>query len=299
MTMQMIGGLPIHDLTGQLGEDYFKILVHGPQGSGKSTLASTLALLGPMLYIDMTGERGLRSFQGAAYSGNIKFIRPTTIAELDDVFHDLARGGHPFKTVVLDSATSVQKLTLRFLLGYSETSVKEIKRGSTGADQRTWGQALDIMSDIATFWYSLASSDRAQPMHVVMVCQSKEVEDDETGEIIYRPDVQKGAQSAFLASPDYVMYTDTETRMGGDLDAPKQHIVRFGVDRKYRTKARIPIDLRGRIPTILGRDIDPTTGQPKQVDLVQLGRILRVGGIPRNRPAPTASPAPAPHPQTA
>ena len=266
-------GVPTSSMD-DLAEDLGKWLIHGPQGSGKSTLASTIAEVGPTLFIDLVGEKGTRSFRGAAYEKNITIIRPDSVTALDDIFWQLAKGDHPFKAVVLDSLTSLQKMTMRFILGHDETAVREIRQGTAPADQRSWGQTLDIMTDTATFWYGLADSQRDHPMHVVMTAQTK-INEDDFGNTVRIPDVQKGALSITLAAPDYVVYTDVEDNMDAMADdtlPPVTHIVRFGSDPAYRIKGRVPVHLRGRIPPVLGRK--------RPTSLVDLSRVLGVGGLP-------------------
>lgn len=274
----------------ELGSDYFKAVIHGPQGYGKTRLASTIARCGKTLYIDLVGEKGVRSFQGAPYAKNITISRPKSIQMLDDVFWKLAEGDHPFVAVVIDSITSVQKMAMRFMLGHSETAVREIRQGTAPADQRTWGQTLDIMVDTSTFWFGLADADRPKPMHVIMTAQTIYTENQDTGEIDRCPDVQKGARSISLAAPDYILYCDLEENIdaiGDDSVPPALHVVRFGAHPGYRTKARLPHHLtigtgKGQIPPILGRR-SPT-------DLTQLARVLGIGGIPSAAPVTKAPP---------
>ena len=266
--------------------DYGRWLIHGPQGAGKTTLASTIAGAGKTLFVDFTGEKGIRSFQGAPYAKNITVARPSSITALDDLFWELDAGDHDFNAVVLDSLTAVQKMTMRYLLGHDETAVREIKQGTAPADIRTWGQSLDIMVDTATFWYGLADGDRKHPMHVVMTAQTKITEDEDSGTTTRTPDVQKGALSITMAAPDYIVYADVEENMdalGDDSEPPVRHIVRFGSHPGYRTKARLPHNLRGKLPPILGRK--------NPADLVQLSRVLGVGGVPaaRKKAAATAA----------
>ncbi len=258
-----------------MASDYARVLIHGPQGSGKSTLASTIAQTGKTLYIDLVGEKGVRSFQGAPYAKNIQVIRPDSITALDDLYWALDAGDHDYKAVVIDSLTSVQKMAMRYILGHDETAVREIRQGTSPADQRSWGQTLDIMTDTATFWFGLADAQRPKPIHVVMTAQTKMVTDEDGHMTERAPDVQKGALSIVLAAPDYILYTDVETNMdalGDDSLAPVNHIVRFGADPMYRTKGRIPVTMRGKLRPILGRET--------QVSLTTLGRALGMGGIP-------------------
>jgi hypothetical protein len=276
----MSAGIEYEDAA-DVKEDYGRWLIHGPQGSGKTVLASTIAEMGPTLFIDLTGEKGIRSFRGAPYEKNIKIARPTSVTSLDDTFWWLAKGDHPFTAVVIDSLTAVQKMTMRFLLGHDETAVREIRQGTAPADIRTWGQALDVMTDTATFWYGLADGQRDHPMHVVMTAQTKVTDDEETGSMRRTPDVQKGALSIVLAAPDYIVYTDVEDNMDAMSDdtlPPVNHIVRFGSHPGYRTKARLPYNLRGKIPPILGRT--------RPTSLLDLSRVLGIGGV---KPATTAT----------
>jgi hypothetical protein len=263
-----------------LPADYGKWLIHGPQGFGKTLLASTIAELGPTLFIDLPAEKGTRSFQGAPWAKNITVVRPTSVDQFDDLFWKLAEGEHPFKAVVVDSATSLQKMTLRYMLGHSQTAMREIRKGSAPADQRTWGQSLDVMQDFATFWYGLADANNHQPMHVVVTAQTAMVDNEITGERTRIPDVQRGARSIFLAAPDYILYCDAEENieaMGDESKPPATFFVRFGNHPGYSTKGRVPVHLRDKFPTILGRQ-GPTS-------LAILSRVLEVGGVPKQRTA--------------
>lgn len=273
-----------------LPEDYGRWLIHGPQGSGKTTLASTVAQMGPTLFIDTTGEKGVRSFKGAPYADNITVMRPSSVTAMDDIFWALNKGdakdqkGRKFTAVVIDSLTGVQKMTMRYLLGHSETAVREIKQGTAPADIRTWGQSLDVMVDTATFWYGLADGNRPNPLHVVMTAQTKVVEDELNDNVTRTPDVQKGALSIVLASPDYIVYTEEEENIDaiGDDDLPAtRHIMRFGGHPGYRTKARVPYHLRGKIPSVIGRG-------KTAPDLASLSRVLGIGGAVAVKKTPAA-----------
>jgi len=261
-------------------QDRGRWLLHGPQGSGKTTLAATIAEVGPTLFIDLIGERGTRVIKGSPYEKNIKVIRPTSVTQFDDIFWELDKGEHEFEAVILDSLTALQKMTMRYLMGHDETAVKEIRQGVAPAQIQTWGQALDIMTDTATFWNGLADEDHPKPMHVVMISQTREEQNAELGIFSRDVDVQRGARGIMKAAPDYILFTDVEEDLEADNeDGPVfKHIVRFGVDPEYRTKARIPQNLRGKLPSIIGRKQAP--------NLVTLSRILGIGGIPaRRKPA--------------
>jgi hypothetical protein len=271
----------------EVPNDCGKWILHGPQGGGKSTLASTIAKLGKTLYIDLVGEKGIRSFQGAPYASNIVVVRPTSVVQFTAIYEALAKGEGGFKAVVVDSLTSVQKMAMRFMLGHSETAVKEIQKGSNPADQRTWGQTLDIMTDIATFWFDLADATRPNPMHVVMTAQTKLLEDEIAGQVTNRTlDVQKGALQLIRAAADYIVYCSAEENQDvqpdDDGNYPTRHIARFGFHPGYSTKARIPQDLKTPLPAIIGRapvDRNDLTKGFKSPDLATLSAALHIGGV--------------------
>jgi hypothetical protein len=254
--------------------DYGRFLLYGKPGSGKSYLASTIAKVGKTLFVDMVGERGVRSFAGSAWAKNIDIARPTTIQTFDDLFYKLDQGDHDYKAVIIDSLTAAQKMAMRFALGQSETAVKEIKKGGATAEFRTWGMTLDIMTDTAIYWNSLADGSRRKPIHVVFTAQLKEVDNEFESTLERVPDVQKGAISQILRPTDYVMFTDTEDsdEFGPDGSAVPRHIALFGPHTGYRTKGRVPVHLHGKIPSVLGRG---KTGP----DLVSLGKTLGIGGM--------------------
>lgn len=254
--------------------DYLRALIYGKPGSGKSYLASTIAKLGKTLFIDLVGERGVRSFAGAPWAKNIDIARPTTIQTFDDLFYTLQSENHDYQAVIIDSLTAAQKMAMRFALGQSETAVKEIKKGGATAEFRTWGMTLDIMTDTAIYWNSLADGNRKKPIHVIMTSQLKEVDNEFESTLERVPDVQKGAISQILRPTDYVIFTDVENSDEYDAEGSpiQRHIALFGPHQGYRTKARIPVSLHGKIPPVLGRG-------KSSPDLAQLGKILGVGGM--------------------
>lgn len=286
--MNEFAGVPFAGID-SLPQDYMRALIHGPQGSGKTTLASTIAYTGRTLFVDLIGERGTRSFAGAPYAKNVHVIRPESVTQLSEIYWALAKGDHPYKAVVVDSITAVNKMAMRFLQGHSEDAVREIAKGSKPAEFGVWGQAGDVMVDLATFWYGLADANRPKPIHVVMTAQTKIKENDE-GMAVRTPDVQPAALSLTLATPDYVLYTDLEDHPDHMEDPDNipamRHVLRIGSDPAYRTKARIPYKLRGKVPPILGRK--------RAVSLVDLGRLMEVGGMPaKRRPAADTTKTPA------
>lgn len=248
----LFAGVPV-TASSEMPQDRLRTLLVGLSGSGKTRLASSIAECGPTLLIDMIGEKGTKSFEGAAWESNVSVARPTTVQQLDDIYWALAKGEHPYKAVVLDSLSAVQKSAMRFFLGHEETAIKEIQKGSKPSTLQTWGQILDLMTDTCTFFYGLADGDRPNPMHVIMTAQAKSHEDEAGGKRMM-PDVSKGARGITMAAPSYVLYTDIEQGISMAGEVESNHVVRVGYDPEFYTKARIPERLQGKIPSVLGRE---------------------------------------------
>lgn len=270
---QTLAGLTLADVDNDQA-DHGRWLIQGANGSGKTFLASTIAQLGRTLFIDTIGERGTKSFAGSPWAKNVQRVRPLSTSQFTDIFNKLASGDHPFDAVIVDSLTGVQRMNLRLVLGQPEGDVRKIDRNfEGGADLQSWGKAAAIMSDIVLFGYALADATAAKPMHVVMTCQTRIVEDEILQTVTRVPDLQPAARGVVLGAADFVLYAQTEDTETYDAEGSpeRRHVVRFGNDDSYRTKARVPMDLHGKIPHILGRKTPPS--------LASLSRVLRVGGV--------------------
>src|SRR3546814_16364041 len=77
---------------------------------------------------------------------------------------------------------------------------------------------------------------------VILTAQTKVTEDEINNTTTRTVDVQRGAQSITLASPDYVMYCETEKdfdTLDDEGNPAERHVARFGNAVEYRIKARI------------------------------------------------------------
>lgn len=231
--------------------DKLKMLLHGPQGHGKTTSAISIAEKKKTVVVDLPGEKGLKSIKQVPYSKNIKVIRPTEVGQLDDIFWDLQTDSGPVKgaeAVVLESASAYQKMVLRMIMGNPENRVRAIDKSVRMASQQEYGKVLEFMTDLCTFWYGLADITSPNPMHVIFTCQSKSVEDEETGEINVLPDVTSGARGPLLATPDYVGYCYVERKQTEDLTEDAwDYKVRFGPHDVIATKVHESIEVNTKL----------------------------------------------------
>lgn len=250
MSLNITGLKPVNTSKSRM-----KVLIYGEPGSGKTRLASTIADQGAKtLFLDFVGEHGTASFAGSPYHENIDVYQVDTVEALDKVYYFLKAGKHDYDALVVDSLTAMQNYAERFAQGFQETSIKEISRGTQSQSSfQVWGKSNMVMTEVAKFFSDLASPTSVRPIDVVFIAHATAKNNDISGEVERTIAVQSGARAGILAAMDFVLFTEVIPNMEGDPEVdPSQHIVRFGAHPGYATKARVPQDKLGKVPTILG-----------------------------------------------
>lgn len=122
LSLTSIGGLKIRKPADKL--PYLNMMVYGDSGSGKTLLAGTAAYvqeLCPILFIDVEG--GTTTLSHFKDSTDLDIIpdpeeeRTLRWGDIQKIYNDLYSGKHPYKTVVVDSLTEMQKLAMNTTLG--------------------------------------------------------------------------------------------------------------------------------------------------------------------------------------
>lgn len=110
MLNDAIAGLPISKVIEQ--PPFFNILIYGNSGAGKTRLAGSadaVPELRRVLFIDVEG--GTLTLRHTTYN-EVEVVRVRTWQEMEDVYKALAVPGHGFNTVVIDSLTEAQKMSM-------------------------------------------------------------------------------------------------------------------------------------------------------------------------------------------
>ncbi len=136
MTEISIGQLPVTKVSET--ELKFNFLVYGMSGTGKTRLAGSafdVPELNPLLFVDIEGG-GLTL--RTTYP-EIDKVRVTSWDALKKVYNDLKLGKHPYRTVILDSVTEMQKLGMDHTMferhGMDDLAVPEIKEWNINIEQ--------------------------------------------------------------------------------------------------------------------------------------------------------------------
>lgn len=109
MSLATIAGLPITKAADQPPQ--FNLLVYGESGVGKTTLAGSADSVPEMrkvLVVDIEG--GVLSLKDRY--PDVETVRVKTWEKMQEVYNELSIGDHGFNTIVIDSLTESQKMSM-------------------------------------------------------------------------------------------------------------------------------------------------------------------------------------------
>lgn len=145
------------------------LVIHGESGSGKSWLADTAPA--PRLILDSEGgvkwTPSKKVYWNPMKGEPIPKTEETCVVTVKDfatlgtVYNKLASGDHPFRSVVLDSLTEIQK---RCLDGIA---------GTDAAKMQDWGELLRKMEGLVRAFRDLTLNNGKSLHNVTFVCGSQ------------------------------------------------------------------------------------------------------------------------------
>lgn len=201
---------------------YLKALFYGDQGTGKTTTAATFP---GVLFLDCN-EKGTMSIRGSGH----KVILIERWEDLEAAYWYLATRKHPFKTVVIDTATQAVDLGMARVLELDGHEGLPIKKH--------WGQLTQLAK--ATF-----INFRNLPMHVVFLAQLKRLDEDELSDdesYTKVPMISPAIRASLGGAVDVIGYTFikevTETDKKGREKVSYSYRMRIGPSSTILTKIR-------------------------------------------------------------
>lgn len=238
-----------------------KVSIYGRSGTGKTRLMATFPK--PLLIIG--SEKGLKSIHNVP--GLQKFILRTS-EQLTELIAGLREGkpskfGKPFASVGLDTATMLQDLVLKEILGLEELP-----------EQKSWGMATQQDYGICTaqvkeyLRHLLDLADNSN-IHVAITAQERNFTEGTASEVLapsMGPSLTPALATWFNPACDYIVETfireqfkEITTKIGGKPTTTRkktgamEFCIRTAPDAVYTTKFRVGIGCP--LPTVI---VDPT-----------------------------------------
>lgn len=126
LTATSIGRLKTRNAASQKISPYYNALIYGDSGVGKTLLVGSAALVPemcPILFLDFEEGATVLEHLGDDALANIEVLPgedadPLQWSDVQTIYDHLYRGKHPFKTVIMDTASEAQVTNLAHLLGY-------------------------------------------------------------------------------------------------------------------------------------------------------------------------------------
>lgn len=198
---------------GLVGEDpaekfrYLNVLFHAFGGLGKTTATASACLdprTSPVLVCDFEGGAPIRYAKMPKGSYTIRRIH--RIKDLNDIYEYLRKGDHPYRSVVLDSLTEIQKLGLAEFV-YGPEGVAKSFMGNVinikSAEIQHWGKSGNQMGMLVRYFRDL-------PMHVFFTTLTQVTKDEITGKITYDIALPGKQANEVPGIPDIVGYIDVQ-----------------------------------------------------------------------------------------
>lgn len=234
-----------------------KVLIAGNPGAGKTLVSSTW----PSPFY-ASAEGGLMSIADR----DIPYSEVRSISDLLKIKTALDQPAHlienlfgfPIETVVVDTIDEIQRILIRERL-------EETKRDALALGD--WGYIAEQMAAIVRGFRNLN-------LHVVFTCHLKEVTDNDTGRVSYKPQMQGGFTDQIAAQVDLALLLKSTTRteiVDGKAEKITRRVLQTNPDLQYEWIK----DRSGKLPTEL--EIDFQTDYERISTLIFGGTKLKEG----------------------
>lgn len=203
---------------GEMEESPLRVLIYGPNRAGKTYLACSFAK--PLVIVSFEpvksgGARSVQDFKG------VKLLRLRSTKEAIELTEELADS--TYKTVVVDSATSLQDVVLTEILELDEVPVS-LKFGTVTTDQ--YRERSEVTREVLRKYLNL-------PMDVIITAKEKDHNPplrNEEGKLDFKPKMIKPLQmESFIAA-------DVGGATAGFLNDACDYIFRIYKDEEVKPK---------------------------------------------------------------
>jgi hypothetical protein len=194
-----IGGLQVARAVDH--DPHQNILVYGEVGVGKTRFAGSadeVPSLRPVLVIDVEGG----TFTLRSCFPNAEVVKVTSWMDLENIYHELHSGNHPYNTVVVDSLTELQLFNMDQVM--TRLNEKDPDRFEKQGDGEVASMLEWQISGKQVRKFVRAMKDL--PMTVIFTALMKSDKDKRTGKLVKVPDLPGKLAHQIAGMFDTVLY---------------------------------------------------------------------------------------------
>lgn len=233
ITASSLAGLEVKPV--QEHSEYYNILIYGDSGTGKTTLAGSadaVPSMRPVLFIDVEG--GTNSLRHTY--PEVSTVRVKTWKEMQALYNALYEGNHPYRTVVLDSLTEIQKFNMYGIMNDLAQKRPDLDPDIPG--MREWGKNLEQLRRMVRGFRDL-------PMHTIFTALKRDDKDAKTGITTMKPSLSGKLADEVAAFLDIVVYYYVK-QIGDGTEAEFRRLL-----LTQKTDAQVAKDRSGRLPMVI------------------------------------------------
>jgi phage nucleotide-binding protein len=190
-----LGGLKI--TKAQKRSPFLNMLIYGDSGIGKTTLAASamaVSEMAPVLLIDYEG--GTESLRHSY--PEVDVLRVQNWLDMQKVYDELHAGRHPYKTVILDSLTEIQKFSMyQIMADLIAEKGDDVDPDIPG--MREWGKNVEQIRRFVRAFRDL-------PMNTIFTALAKDDKNPRTGKTKTLPSLSGKVAAEVPAFLDVVVY---------------------------------------------------------------------------------------------
>lgn len=194
MSLTQIAGLPIEKVSQK--QPHVNMLIYGESGSGKTRLSGSADAVPSMrrvLFVDVEG--GTLTLRDTF--PDVECVRVRSWPEMQAVYDKLYEGGHDFTTIVVDSLTEVQKLSMDAVM--LKLVEQHEERDADVPGIREWNINLEQTRKFVRAFRDL-------PCNTIFTALSQTDKDIRTGAIKRKPSLSGKVKDEVAGFLDIVLY---------------------------------------------------------------------------------------------
>lgn len=211
------------------------MMIYGDSGAGKTRLLGScdaVPEMRPILIIDVEG--GTLTLSTTYPEAEI--VRVQSWQEMQNLYDELHKGDHPYRTVGIDSLTEIQKFSMYQIM--KDVVAKDGDRDPDIPGLREWGKNLEQIRRFVRAFRDL-------PMNTIFTALQVTSKDPKTGTVTTRPGLPGKLSSEVAAFLDIVTYLYVKNRKEGDEIVRKRFLLTGA------TENQVAKDRSGRLPLVI------------------------------------------------